>query len=172
MGNCSSSSGVQQTPTIKTSTQNSVANNRDKISNQRYNETSNENNILSDQNRSNIQTKSSLEEAKREFTMRYTEPVVKKSKIEDFQLQRTIGTGSFAHVMLAKHENQLLALKIMEKQSIVELNCVKQILSEKRILQAINCPFVVSLKYAFKDHVHLYLALELATGGDMFSDLR
>ena len=113
-----------------------------------------------------------LEQAKREFDIRYAQPSAKRARIEDFELQRTIGTGSFARVILAKHNNQVLALKIMEQKSIVELGQVKQILSENHILKAIDCPFAVSLEYAFKDNVYLYLALEFVNGGDMFSSLR
>jgi protein kinase A len=127
--------------------------------------------ILS-QNQINIQSNAYLEQAKYEFDIKYAEPLNKTAKLEDFQLQRTIGTGSFARVMLVKHGNQSLALKIMEKKSIVELNQVQHILSEKRILQAINSPFIVNLIYAFKDNAYLYLALEFVSGGEMFSSLR
>ena len=124
------------------------------------------------QNQSNNQTNSYLERAKHEFEIKYAEPSTKTAKIEDFQLQRTIGTGSLARVMLVKHGNQSLALKIMEKQSIVELNQVERILSEKRILQAINSPFIVNLIYAFNDNACLYLTLEFVSGGEMFCSLR
>ncbi|CAF3818359.1 unnamed protein product [Rotaria sp. Silwood1] len=144
MGNCSTSSSVEL-PTTEPQ------------QNQTENHTRNDNEI-------NVY----LERAKQEFEAKYTQSSKQIIKLEDFQLERTIGMGVFGRVMLAKYENKTLALKIMEKQSIVELGQVEHILSEKRILQAINFPFIVSLVYSFKDNAHLYLALEFASGGEMF----
>ncbi|CAF4635328.1 unnamed protein product, partial [Rotaria socialis] len=79
-----------------------------------------------------------LKHAKQEFEAKYAQSSKQTVKIEDFQLGRTLGTGAFGYVVLAKYENRSLALKIMEKHVIVELGQVEHILSEKHILQAIN----------------------------------
>lgn len=129
-------------------------------------------NLMSSQKQSITPTNSYLERAKQEFEIKYTTATTKTAKLADFQLQRTIGMGSFGRVMLAKHGNQLLALKIMSKQSIIESNQVEHVLSEKKFLQAIKHPFIVNLIYAFKDNACLYLALEFASGGELFSNLR
>ena len=118
------------------------------------------------------QVSSFLENAKQEFETKYAQPAKQTAKLEDFQLQRTVGTGSFGRVMIVQHNGQSLALKIMEKQTIVKLKQVEHTLSEKRILQAIKFPFLVNLVYSFKDNSHLYLALEFANGGEMFTHLR
>lgn len=153
MGSCSSTSTVQQRQPMTTIfTQNPIKPEREDNSDQTHN--------------------NALEQAKREFQIKYTQTSVNRAQLEDFQLQRTIGTGSFARVMLVKRDNQFFALKIMEKDTIVKFKQVEHVLSEKQILQAINCPFVISLKYAFKDNVYLYLALEYVSGGEMFTSLR
>jgi protein kinase A len=118
------------------------------------------------------QVSSYLENAKLEFENKYAQPTKQTAKLEDFHLQRTVGTGSFGRVMIVQHTNQSLALKIMEKQTIVKLKQIEHTLSEKRILQAIKFPFLVNLIYSFKDNSHLYLALEFASGGEMFTHLR
>lgn len=118
------------------------------------------------------QVSSYLENAKQEFDNKFAQPAKQTAKLEDFQLQRTVGTGSFGRVMIVQHNGQSLALKIMEKQTIVKLKQVEHTLSEKRILQAIKFPFLVNLVYSFKDNSHLYLALEFANGGEMFTHLR
>ena len=118
------------------------------------------------------QVSSYLENAKQEFDNKFASPAKQTAKLEDFQLQRTVGTGSFGRVMIVQHNGQSLALKIMEKQTIVKLKQVEHTLSEKRILQAIKFPFLVNLVYSFKDNSHLYLALEFASGGEMFTHLR
>ena len=45
-------------------------------------------------------------------------------------------------------------------------------LAEKKILQALSCPFIVKLLYTFKDNSYLYMGLEYAPGGEMFTHLR
>ena len=118
------------------------------------------------------QVSSFLEQAKLEFETKYVQPAKQTAKLDEFHLQRTVGTGSFGRVMIAQHGTQTLALKIMEKQTIVKLKQVEHTLSEKRILQAIKFPFLVNLVYSFKDNSHLYIALECASGGEMFTHLR
>ena len=118
------------------------------------------------------QVSSYLENAKQEFENKYAQPSKQTAKLEEFQLQRTVGTGSFGRVMIVQHGGQALALKIMEKQNIVKLKQVEHTLSEKRILQAIKFPFLVNLVYSFKDNSHLYLVLDFASGGEMFTHLR
>ena len=118
------------------------------------------------------QVSSYLENAKQEFDAKYAQPSKQTAKLDDFTLQRTVGTGSFGRVMIVQHSTQALALKIMEKQTIVKLKQVEHTLSEKKILQAIKFPFLVNLVYSFKDNSHLYLALDFASGGEMFTHLR
>lgn len=118
------------------------------------------------------QINSYLENAKQEFEAKYSQPSRQTAKLDDFNLQRTVGTGSFGRVMIVQNGNQSLALKIMEKQTIVKLKQVEHTLSEKRILQAIKFPFLVNLVYSFKDNSYLYIALEFASGGEMFTHLR
>ncbi|CAF0971197.1 unnamed protein product, partial [Didymodactylos carnosus] len=157
MGTCSSSSSVHPPSTETIPIQNQI----DPTTNTGL-----------ESNQSRNQIDAYLEHAQQEFNVKYAQQLIQNAKLEDFELQRTIGTGSFARVMLVKHGNQSLALKVMEKHSIVELYQVNHILSEKRILQSINCPFIVNLVYAFKDNSYLYLALEFISGGEMFSHLR
>jgi protein kinase A len=118
------------------------------------------------------QVSSYLENAKQEFDSKYAQPAKQTAKLDEFHLQRTVGTGSFGRVMIVQHGNQSFALKIMEKQTIVKLKQIEHTLSEKRILQAIKFPFLVNLVYSFKDHSHLYIALDFASGGEMFTHLR
>jgi protein kinase A len=128
--------------------------------------------INSSQVQIDAQISAYLDHAKQEFDSRYSSPAKQTAKLEDFNLQRTVGTGSFGRVMICQHGHQTLALKIMEKVTIVKLKQVEHTLSEKKILQAIKFPFLVNLVYSFKDNSHLYIALEFASGGEMFTHLR
>ncbi|CAF2967933.1 unnamed protein product [Rotaria sp. Silwood2] len=113
-----------------------------------------------------------LERAKEDFDVKFSQPAKQTAKLDDFKLQRTVGTGSFGRVMIVQRGNQALALKVMEKQTIVKLKQIEHTLSEKKILQAIKFPFLVNLIHSFKDNSHLYIALEFASGGEMFTHLR
>jgi protein kinase A len=138
------------------------------------NSSSSSNNSVAHSSQAQIdaQVSTYLEHAKHEFESKHAQPAKQTGRLDDFQLQRTVGTGSFGRVMIAQCGNQSLALKIMEKQTIVKLKQVEHTLSEKKILQAIKFPFLVNLVHSFKDNSHLYIALEFASGGEMFTHLR
>jgi protein kinase A len=120
-----------------------------------------------------------LDNKKREFEERYessTSSITKK--LDDFDLIRTIGTGNFGRVILAylkSDQSQPYAIKMLKKENIVKKENVKQIehsLSEKKILSSIDFPFIIRLAYSFKDNSNLYMVLEYASGGEMFTHLR
>ncbi|KAK3089895.1 hypothetical protein FSP39_007427 [Pinctada imbricata] len=115
-----------------------------------------------------------LAKAKEEFSGKWDHPAQNTACLDDFDRIKTLGTGSFGRVMLVQHKanKEFYAMKILDKQKVVKLKQVEHTLNEKRILQAINFPFLVSLEYHFKDNSNLYMVLEFVTGGEMFSHLR
>ncbi|XP_050403455.1 cAMP-dependent protein kinase catalytic subunit beta isoform X3 [Patella vulgata] len=115
-----------------------------------------------------------LAKAKEEFTQKWDHPAQNNACLDDFDRIKTLGTGSFGRVMLVQHKGNkdYYAMKILDKQKVVKLKQVEHTLNEKKILQAINFPFLVRLEYSYKDNTNLYMVLEFVTGGEMFSHLR
>eukprot|EP01067_Filipodium_phascolosomae_P007546 Filipodium_phascolosomae@DN608_c0_g1_i1.p1 len=98
----------------------------------------------------------------------------RKMHLEDFEMQKTLGTGSFGRVKFAKYRptGEYFAVKILKKSAIIRLKQVDHITSEKKILKSISHPFIVNLYGAFHDSRYLYLVLEYIVGGEFFTHLR
>lgn len=99
----------------------------------------------------------------------------RKMTSNDFEPLLCLGKGSFGTVLLVRHTltGKLYAQKQFRKASItVHKKLVEQTKTERTILESVNRhPFVVKLYYAFQDHEMLYLILEYALGGELFTHL-
>jgi len=95
-------------------------------------------------------------------------------QLSDFELQDTLGTGTFGRVRLVRQKvsGNFFAMKILKKSEVVRLKQVEHVLSEKRILASLLHPFIVRLAGSFQDTKCLYMVIELVIGGELFSHLR
>jgi len=104
-----------------------------------------------------------------------TESVLRKMTAEDFEPLKCLGKGAFGTVHLVKQRasGRLFAQKQFRKASLtVHKRLIEQTRTERSILESVNRhPFVVKLFYAFQDHERLYLILEYAQGGELFTHL-
>ena len=98
----------------------------------------------------------------------------KKIKLEDYKMDRTLGSGSFGRVKLAKHkkEEKYVAIKKLKKYELIRLKQVAHIHSKIKILSMIDHPFLVTTDGFTQDKKYLYIALELVNGGELFTYLR
>jgi serum/glucocorticoid-regulated kinase 2 len=74
--------------------------------------------------------------------------------VDDFELLKVLGKGSFGKVMLVKKKDDptetLYALKTLRKAALVKRNQLAHTATERTILQHIRNPFLVHLVYAFQ----------------------
>jgi serum/glucocorticoid-regulated kinase 2 len=54
-------------------------------------------------------------------------------------------------------DGKVYAMKILKKEMVVKRKQYDHTLSERRILESINHPFIVSLRYAFQSELKLYM---------------
>jgi serum/glucocorticoid-regulated kinase 2 len=94
--------------------------------------------------------------------------------IDDFDLLKVIGKGSFGKVMQVrkKDSSKVYALKAIRKSNIIAKNEVIHTLSEKTVLATVNNPFIVPLKFSFQSPEKLYLVLSFINGGELFYHLQ
>lgn len=104
----------------------------------------------------------------------YVETRVGKLKIEDFELLKVVGKGSFGKVMQVrkKDTNRIYALKTIRKAHIISRSEVAHTLAERSVLAQINNPFIVPLKFSFQSPEKLYFVLAFVNGGELFYHLQ
>ncbi|KAG9278868.1 rhodopsin kinase grk7a [Astyanax mexicanus] len=82
---------------------------------------------------------------------------------------RTLGKGGFGEVcaVQVKNTGQMYACKKLCKKRLKKKHGEKMALLEKKILERVNSPFIVSLAYAYDTKTHLCLTMTLMNGGDL-----
>ncbi|KAJ7224408.1 kinase-like domain-containing protein [Mycena pura] len=86
-----------------------------------------------------------------------------------FVLLRCVGKGAFGKVRVVQHKQtrDLYALKYINKAKCVKMKAVPNVIQERRLLEEIDHPFVVNLRYAFQDDENCFFVLDLMLGGDL-----
>ena len=94
--------------------------------------------------------------------------------MEDFELLKVLGKGSFGKVMQVrkKDTNRIYAIKIIKKSHIAQKDQITHTLAEKNVLAKIQHPFIVPLKFSFQTSEKLYLVLAFVNGGELFTHLQ
>jgi protein kinase A len=97
-----------------------------------------------------------------------------KYTLPDFQIQRTLGTGSFGrvHLVQSKHNQRFYAIKVLKKAQVVKMKQVEHTNDERRMLQQVKHPFLITLWGTFQDSKNLYMVMDFVEGGELFSLLR
>ena len=119
----------------------------------------------------NSQPEGHLQQIPQEQQVRQTKG---KYSLEDFEILRTLGTGSFGrvHLVQSKHNQRFYAVKVLKKLQVVKMKQVEHTNDERRMLQEVKHPFLVTLWGTFQDSKNLYMVMDFVEGGELFSLLR
>ena len=101
--------------------------------------------------------------------------------LQDFDLLKVIGRGSYAKVFLAEYRPRYLrntstnrqpprlyAMKVIKKSIVNDDEDIDWIQCEKNVFEkATNHPFLVGLHSCFQTPSRLFFVIEFVTGGDL-----
>ncbi|KAJ3069799.1 hypothetical protein HDU98_007148 [Podochytrium sp. JEL0797] len=104
----------------------------------------------------------------------HSETATKPLHVDDFEILRVLGKGSFGKVVQVKKRDtgSIYAMKILKKSSIVERDEVAHTLAERNVLAKVSHPFIVNIKFSFQSKDKLYLVLAFVNGGELFHHLQ
>ena len=90
--------------------------------------------------------------------------------INDFHIISKIGCGGFATVykVIYKKDNKEYALKVMNKNIIIEKKYFEYMITEFEILKLLNgFPFILKLHFCFQSANYLFMILDFCSNGDI-----
>jgi len=94
--------------------------------------------------------------------------------LDSFEINKTIGTGSFGrvHLVKSKTNGKFYAMKAIPKARIAKEQQIEHILEEKRILSELNHPLFIKLLGTFQTRTHLFIVTNYIAGGELFAVLK
>lgn len=95
---------------------------------------------------------------------------MRAKSIGHYILGKTIGEGTFGKVKLGTHilTGEKVAVKILEKERIVDVADVERVAREIHILKLVQHPHVIQLYEIIETPKQLYLIMEFCNGGELF----
>ena len=88
---------------------------------------------------------------------------------DDFEKLKLISNGAYCAVHLIKHKLSGVpyAMKVFNKNKLLEKKQIKKVLNEQFILKSMDNPFTVGLVCSFQTQEHLCMVMEYVPGGDV-----
>ncbi|XP_057806129.1 CBL-interacting serine/threonine-protein kinase 1-like isoform X2 [Salvia miltiorrhiza] len=98
------------------------------------------------------------------------EEEIGRKRLGKYEVGRTLGEGNFGKVKYARNveSGESFAIKILEKNRIVDLNITDQIKREIGTLKLLKHPNVVRLHEVLASKAKIYMVLEYVNGGELF----
>jgi atypical protein kinase C iota type len=103
-------------------------------------------------------------------TKQHATAISKQMSLEDFDLIRVIGRGSYAKVFLVEYKRttKCYAMKVIKKSMVNDDEDIDWVQTEKHVFeQATNHPFLVGLHSCFQTESRLFFVIEYLCGGDL-----
>lgn len=93
--------------------------------------------------------------------------------LDDFQMLKVLGKGTFGKVMLGKEikSGNVYAIKLLRKDVVLAKDEVEHTLTENRVLKTAKHPFLTELIYSFQTTDRLIFVMEYVNGGELFFHL-
>ena len=106
-----------------------------------------------------------IDEANKEISFPKEEKITKSS----FKFLNIIGRGGFGKVwkVYSKKYKTIYAMKEMSKTKIIDKRSEKSVKAERDLLEKMHHPFIINMHFSFQDNDHLYITMDLLTGGDL-----
>ena len=94
-----------------------------------------------------------------------------KQTITEYKPISIIGRGAFGEVFVCmkKDTEEIVAIKKIKKDLLIQKNQVIHIINEQRLMSNIKSPWIVELKASFQENDYLYLVMEYCPGGDLMN---
>lgn len=99
---------------------------------------------------------------------------VKSLSLNDFEIGKKLGKGKFGRVYCVRHKitGFICAMKVMEKQEIMQYNVQKQFRREVEIQSSLNHQNLTKLYGYFHDEKRVYLLMEYLVNGELYKLLK
>ena len=99
---------------------------------------------------------------------------IKTVSLEDFQIMKVLGRGSFGKVCLVEYKptKEYYAMKSLKKDVLLDQDQVESTILEKKILQSLDHPFLVGMVFCFQTEERIYFVMPFIRGGELFQHLR
>ena len=91
-------------------------------------------------------------------------------QLGDYVLYSTLGVGTFGKVKLAEHvlTGQKVAVKIINKQKMHQMNMHEKLSREINILKVMAHPHVIRMYELIDSPTELFMIMEYVSGGELF----
>ena len=101
------------------------------------------------------------------------EKVPRAWHLSDFEIGKPLGSGRFGKVYLAREKlsRYIVALKVLSKRELTRCGIEHQLRREIEAQSQLRHPHILRLFGYFYDNVNVYLILEYAGRGEVFSEL-
>ncbi|KAG3115090.1 hypothetical protein PI125_g5876 [Phytophthora idaei] len=98
----------------------------------------------------------------------------KQIKLNELEVLRTLGSGTFGRVKLVRHKltGAAYALKVLNKASVVAYKQQRNVVNEKSVMTQCNHPFLLKLYTTYKDAARLYLLIEFVQGSSQVDQMQ